>query len=184
MNSLLSGLVSSKARIRLLVRLFSNPDTTGYLRGLTEEFGLSSNAVREELNRLSKAKLLTKSRNGREVHYRANPQHPLFGELISIAQKVLGIDRIVENIVRRVGRLDMAMLVDDYARGQDSGIIDLILVGQIDQTNLLDLVAKTERYIKRKIRTLVLTPDEYQDLQEGLKERPTLVLWTGQTDKN
>jgi len=58
MNSLLSGLVSSNIRIRLLVRLFANPDTTGYLRGLTEDFGLSSNAVREELNRLSKAKRL------------------------------------------------------------------------------------------------------------------------------
>ncbi len=177
MENLLSGLVTSATRIKVLVRFFANPEASSYLRGLADEFGLSTNSVREELNRLSKAKLLTSRRNGREIHYRANPKHPLFNELRSVVQKVLGIDRVVKDIVSRLGDLEKAFLVNDYALGRDSGIIDLVLVGQVDHDNLLDLVAKTEKYIKRKIRTLVLTSKEYDDLAGHFEGRPSLLLW-------
>ena len=69
------------------------------------------------------------------------------------------------------------MLLDDYAEGKDSGIIDLLLVGDIDQLNLIDLVAKTERSIDRKIRTLCLTRDEYERMHDRLDQRPQLLLW-------
>lgn len=175
--SLLSSLVTSKTRVKLLVRFFTNPRASAYLRGLSSEFNLSTNSVREELNRLSEAKLLVSQKNGREVHYRANPEHPLFGELMSMVQKTLGLDQVIDNIVRRLGQLERAFLVDDYAMGRDSGIIDLVLVGRIDGNNLLDLTAKTENYIKRKIRTMVLTPDEFKANPGLIMDRPHLLLW-------
>ncbi len=177
MMSLLSSLVTSKTRVKLLVRFFTNPKASAYLRGLANEFSLSTNTVREELNRLSEAKLLTSYKNGREIHYKANPEHPLFEELMSMVKKTLGIDQVIENIVRRLGKLDKAFLMGDYAIGRDSGIIDLVLVGRIDGNNLLDLTAKTEKYIKRKIRTMVLTPEEYARHPELILDRPNLLLW-------
>ena len=71
----------------------------------------------------------------------------------------------------------MALLVDDYAEGKDSGIIDLVLIGNIDQKNMQDLTKKTEKYINRKIRTLSLTADEYTQLAPNLDNRPNFVLW-------
>ncbi len=177
MNNLLSGLVTSTTRVKLLVRLFANPEASSYPRALADEFGLSTNAVRKELNRLSQAMLLTCHRNGRELHYQANQGHPLFNELASMVKKVLGIDRVTNEILSRLGELEKAFLVDDYALGIESGIIDLVLVGHIDRQNLLDLVAKTERFLKRKIRTLVLTPEEYARLADCLKAKPSLLLW-------
>ena len=53
--------------------------------------------------------------------------------------------------------------------GKDSGIIDLVLVGNIDQYHLNDLSRKTERHIKRKIRSLVLSQDEYKEFEPKLK---------------
>jgi hypothetical protein len=61
--------------------------------------------------------------------------------------------------------------------GKDTGIIDLILVGDIDQENLIDLVRKTERYIDRKIKTLVLSSEEWMKMISDLKKRPLLKLW-------
>lgn len=167
-----------------MIRLFANPATTAYLRGLAEEFDVSTNAVREELNRLNKAKLLTSEKSGREVHYRANQEHPLFSELSSMVKKLLGIDQVISNIVKRVGQLDKAILIDDYAQGQDSGVIDLLLIGRIDHSNLLDLVQKTEKYINRRIRTLTATPEEFDEMVDWLKARPTLVIWENGTSKN
>jgi hypothetical protein len=91
--------------------------------------------------------------------------------------KALGMDRILDSVIERLGRLELAFLLDDYAEGKDTGIIDLGLVGDIDPTNLADLVRKTERYIGRKIRTLVLSRDEYERMRPVLQKRPLLPLW-------
>ncbi|MCF8146545.1 MAG: winged helix-turn-helix domain-containing protein [Deltaproteobacteria bacterium] len=177
MENLFSGLIASKMRIRLLTRFFFNPMTRAYLRELAKEFNVSSNAVREELNQLTRTQLLTSERNGRQVLYMANQDHPLFPELRSMVSKAMGIDQVIDSIVTRLGDLERAYLIDDYAEGKDTGIVDLILVGDIDQYHLNDLSRKTERYIKRKIRSLVLKRDEFEELLPRLTEKPLVLIW-------
>jgi len=176
-ENLLTGLISSKTRIKLLVRLFFNPQTRSYLRELAKEFDVSTNAVREELNQLKKTKLLKSEKSGRQVFYRANTEHSLFPELKSIVSKVIGVDQVIDGIVNRLGDVELAYLIDDYAEGKDTGIIDLVLVGEIDHYHLNDLIVKTERYIKRKIRTLSLSRAEFDELLPGIRSRPRLLIW-------
>ena len=177
MNDLFAGLISSKTRIKLLVRFFFNPKTRSYLRELAKEFNVSTNSVREELNQLTRTGLLNSQRGGRQVFYTANTKHPLFPELKSIVSKVMGIDQVIDGIVNRLGDLEKAFLIDDYAEGKDSGIIDLLLVGDIDRYHLNDLSIKTERYINRKIRSLVLSQEEYNDLRPEIEQRPRVLIW-------
>mgnify|MGYP005849425815 CR=1 FL=1 len=176
-DNLFSGLISSKTRIKLLVRFFFNPAIRSYLRELAKEFDLSTNAVREELNQLTKTNLLKSVKNGRNVYYTANPDHPLFPELKSMVTKVMGLDQVIDGIVNRLGDLERAYLIGDYAEGKDTGIIDLILVGDINAHHLADLSKKTERYTKRKIRSLVLSNAEYQVLKDKLEKMPRVVIW-------
>ena len=177
MDNLLSGLIASKTRIKLLMRLFFNPKARSYLRELAKEFNVSTNAVREELNQLKKTELLKSEKNGRQVYYRANTEHALFPELKSMISKVMGIDQVVDSVITRLGNLEKAYLVDDYAEGKDTGIIDILLVGNIDQYHLNDLCRKTERYIDRKIRALVLSNDEFKEFKTKLKKMPHILIW-------
>ena len=177
MDSLLTGLISSKTKIKVLVRLFMNPGTQSYLRQLATEFGISTNAVREELKQLSSTKLIQSSKQGKRVLYRANESHPLYPELKSMVSKVLGVDQVIDGIVKRLGDLQEAYLLDDYAEGKDTGIIDLLLVGDINSYHLNDLSKKTERYINRKIRTIVFSPEEFSRFAEKLKDKPHLRIW-------
>ncbi len=177
MNTLFDGLIASKTRIKLLVRLFFNPETSSYLRELATEFDVSTNSVREELNQLTKSGLLKSSKNGRQVLYRANDEHALFPELKAMVGKVMGLDRVLDGIVNRLGDLEQAYVIDDYAEGKDSGIIDLLLVGNLDEYHLNDLSRKTERYIKRKIRSLVMTREEFKDFFPTLKGKSHVLLW-------
>ena len=95
-----------------------------------------------------------------------------------MVSKVMGIDRVIDSIVRRLGNLQQAYLVGDYAEGKDTGIIDLVLVGKIDHYHLNDLILKTERYIKRKIRTLVLSQEEYYEMSLSHKINSKLLIWS------
>jgi hypothetical protein len=174
---MLEGIITSRARVRLLIRLFLNPESTAYLRELSSELGMSANGLREELQQMVKSKLLSSSKVGRQVMYQANTEHALFPELRSMVLKSLGMDRILDSILTRLGDLEEAYLLDDYAEGHDTGIVDLLLVGNINQYHLSDLIQKSERYIGRKIRHLVLDRDEYERMKPGLSSRPKLLLW-------
>jgi predicted transcriptional regulator len=159
------------------MRFFFNPKTRSYLRELAKDFNVSSNAVREELNQLKKTNLLKSEKNGRQVFYRANTDHSLFPELKSMVSKVMGIDQVIDGIVSRLGDVECAYLIDDYAEGKDSGIIDILLVGNVDRYHLSDLSRKTERYINRKIRSLVISKEEFKTFQSELSKRPNLLIW-------
>lgn len=177
----LGGVIPSRTRVQILVKLFLNPGVRAYLRELAAEFNLSPNAVRSELNNLERHKVLISERNGRNIFYRANTEHPLFPELSSMVRKITGIDEVVKSVVDRLGRLDAAYLVGDYARGADTGIIDVVLVGEIDRVQLDDFVAKTEAFIDRKIRSLVLSREEFERLRGTTNFDPMVKLWERET---
>jgi hypothetical protein len=159
------------------MRFFLNPQARAYLRELAKEFNVSTNAVREELNQLTQTQLLKSEKNGRNVFYHANTDHALFPELRSMVRKVMGIDQVIDGIVQRIGNLERAYLIDDYAEGKDSGIIDLVLVGDIDSYHLNDLIRKTERYVNRKIRSVVLSREEFEAFLPRLQQRPNVIIW-------
>ena len=180
MNAL-NSVIPSRTRVDILVKLFLNPGLKAYLRQLASEFNVSTNAVRTELNHLTDHKVLVSERSGRSVFYRANTDHPLFPELSSMVRKITGIDELVKSVVDRLGNLEAAYLVGDYARGMDTGIIDVVLVGDVDRAQLGDFVAKTEAYIERKIRSLLLSRKEFQKLYAEKELKPVLKLWEANT---
>ena len=94
-----------------------------------------------------------------------------------MVRKITGIDELVRSVVDRLGNLEAAYLVGDYARGIDTGIIDVVLVGDIDKVQLDDFALKTEAYIQRKIRSLVLNQEEFDRLMEKKSFDPIVRLW-------
>ena len=174
---MLEGVLSSKTKVNILVKLFLNPATKAYLRELAKEFDVSTNSVRTELNNLTEHGILVAEKDGRNVLYRANADHPLFPELSSMVRKITGIDQLAGSIIERLGNLQSAYLTGDYAKGRDTGVVDLILIGDINREQLEDVITKSERYIKRKIRTLVLTQEEFHQLTDKGNFPHTMRLW-------
>jgi hypothetical protein len=172
----LEGLITSKTRIKMLLKFFTNSTATAYLRGLAEEFDESTNAIRHELNNLSKAGYIISNENGRTIEYRANVSHPLYNELKGLVHKYLGIDQIIENIVHKLGDLKLAYLIGDYAKGKDTGTIELLLVGDVNEVYLKNLVTKAKTLIHRDIKTKQLTEEQFSQMQEQFKS--CLLLWS------
>jgi DNA-binding transcriptional ArsR family regulator len=171
----LETLITSKTRIKLLLKFFSN-NNKAYLRSLAEEYGESTNAVRMELNRLSEAGLLESEAAGNTILYKANTQHPIYQDIRNLVSKYLGFDQIIESVLQRLGNLEAAVVVGDYARGHDSGVIDLRLIGQIDIEYLEQLVPKAEKMISRKIRYSIQPPD-HAGLGYDFQNQPHIFLW-------
>jgi len=178
---MIETLISSKTRIKLLLKFFLNSNTQGYLRGLESEFGESSNAIRVELNRFSDAGMLTSSTKGNKKFFKANTKHPLFQEVHNLLLKYVGIDKIIENIVERLGEVDRVFLTGEFAKGIDSPVIDLLIIGQIDKNYLIHLIEKSEALINKKIRYMSFSSSQWKKYRKNLNENHILLLW--QRDK-
>ena len=70
--------------------------------------------------------------------YSTNTKHPMFDVLQSIVRKHLGIEKIVHRIIDNIGIIDKIILLGDYSRGVDSGIIDVLIVIKNINSNYLD----------------------------------------------
>jgi len=173
---MLETLISSKTRIKLLLKFFLNSESKGYLRSLAHEFGDSTNAIRIELNKFEEAGMLKSELDGNKKVFMANRKHPLFDNLHAMVMKYIGIDKIVENISIRLGDIQKVYLVGDYAEGRDSGIIDLfILASDLDALYLMKLLQKAEAKIDRKIRYVHFEAE--QELLSLLNNQANLLIW-------
>ncbi|WCM42238.1 ArsR family transcriptional regulator [Flavobacterium sp. CBA20B-1] len=126
---MLESLITSKTRVKLLVKFFVTSANSGHLRGLASEFNESTNAIRKELNHLSEAGYLQKKEVSNKIAYNANTKHPMFQLLQQVVHKYLGLDAIVEQILERMGDVKQIELIGDYAKGIDSGTIEINIVG-------------------------------------------------------
>jgi len=174
---MLDSLITSKTRIKLLMKFFINSDTTAYLRNLASEFGESTNAIRQELNRFEDANLLKSESVLNKKVYHANTTHPYFGDLHRLLLKYVGIDQVVDELVNRIGHLEKAFVTNDFAQGKPGNIIDLVLVGSdFDEAYLNLLAKKTEANVSFKIRYITVEPDELpQYVQDKTK---SLLVWS------
>ena len=176
---MIDTLISSKTRIKLLLKFFLNSRTTAYLRNLEEEFGESTNGIRLELNKFEKAGFLDSFSEGNKKLFTVNTKHPLFKDIHNIVLKLVGLDHVVDYIVQRIGDLQKVYLVGKLATGQDTNIIDIVLVGEnLNKTFLLEQVDKAEKKIGKKIRYVIYSSAEF-DLNK-IKEpgMHPLLIWS------
>jgi len=181
---MLSSLITSQTRIKLLKKFFLNSSIRAHLRRLEAEFGESSNAIRVELNRFENAGLLNSLREGNKKIFQANINHPMYNDIHNIILKETGIDRVIEKVIRRLGKLDCVYLTGDFARGKDSPVIELILVGKgIDREYLARKVVQAEEMVGRKVTCIVFDPVEAENYLIKYEPSDLLTLWNCDGDK-
>ena len=156
--------------------MFLNPDSKGYLRGLEEEFGESSNAIRIELNRFEAAGMLESYLDKNKKIYRANKKHPLYSLINEVIHKQLGFDQILEKVIQKLGSVSQVYLTGPLSQGLNQGPLEIILVGdKINVSNLNQLVEKVEKSIGRSITHSIYKPVDLKS--EKIKATEWLLLW-------
>jgi hypothetical protein len=161
----LDTIFSGKIRVALLTKLLLNPESRVYLRGLERDLGVSSNTVRVELNKLQDMHLIEVQddpENTKVKNYVVNQSHPMFWTLRGIILQFVGLDQIVDQVIKKLGNLDEVYLTGDLAEGKNSPFVDLVLVGDVDKAYLYQLIEKAEQLVQKKIRVGVYKSQEFK----------------------
>jgi hypothetical protein len=175
---MLGDLITSKTRIKLLLKFFLNSSTQAHLRGLESEFGESTNAIRLELNRFEQAGLLVSREIGNRRVYTANTSYPLFPEIKNLLHKHLGIDQILEQVVEKLGSLNLVYLTGSFAHGTDGPVIDVLLVGDdIDTAYLDSLISKAKPLVQKNICYKLIDSLQFVANYKEMSQKDMLLLW-------
>ena len=149
---LLNKIITSKTRLRLLLKFFISQANKGYLNGLASEMGESTNSIRKELNHLFDAGYLVKIKKVNKIEYQVNSKHPLYETLRKVVLKHLGLEDIVEEVLNKMGNVNKIILIGDYAEGKDTGNIEVFLIGDdLNMEYINQLEIKIEKIIDRKV---------------------------------
>lgn len=174
---MIETLISSKTRIKLLLKFFLNSNNTAYLRNLEEEFQESTNSIRIELNRFEEAGLLNASSEGNKKIFKVNTTNSFFNDIHNLVKKYFGIDKIIEEIILKLGDLQYAYLAGNLAKGLNDEVIELVLIGNINLEYLERVLKKAEKEVSRKV--IVKTYGEVSDAIENESKMNTyLLLWS------
>jgi hypothetical protein len=172
---LIESLISSKTRLKLLLKFFLNPDNKAYLRSLEQEFGGSTNGIRLELNKLEKANMLVHVFEGKKKVYQVNTDHPLYDDINSIVRKYFGLDLLLDKVLNRLENLEMVYLLGDLANGLQSEVMELLFVGEPNRQYLSELTEVLEKSIRKKIAYSVFQKQDNYSMV--LATRNHLLLW-------
>lgn len=172
---MIDSIITSKTRIKLLMKLFLNSNNQAHLRGMEKELNESTNAIHQELIRLFDAGLLTDEYVSNKRIFKANTRHPLFEDIHHILRKTVGIDKIVERVTSQIGNLDEAYITGSFATGINSDTIELVLTGdELDREYIQNLVQKAECMINKHIVYLVISAHQKDYF---FKDKPMLLIW-------
>jgi predicted nucleotidyltransferase len=101
--------------------------------------------------------------NTKVKNYLVNQGHPMFKTLRGIIMQYVGLDQIVDQIIKKLGNLDQVYLTGDLAEGKNSPFVDLVIVGNVDKAYMYQLIEKVEPLISKKIRVGLFKPSEFSE---------------------
>jgi hypothetical protein len=160
---MLSDLITSQSRIKLLKVLLAEPTGMYHVRELVRRTGDEINAVRRELLFLEKKGILIREPRANRVYYSLSKNYPFYFDLLKIGSKMTGLgDAILKNRVK-IGRIKYAMFSGKFVRKMEKGPteVDFIIVGTIVLPELAVLIREEEKRLDREINYTVMTEEEF-----------------------
>ena len=156
----------SESQSRVFRWLFGQPERSYHLSELRRLTGLGSASLQRELNKLAGAGLVRSERVGNLRQFQADSKSPVYGELVALTRKTLGVEPMLRKALEPLApKLDAAFIYGSVAKGTDkaNSDVDLMLVGaKLTLSKVLELVVPVEAQLGRKINPTLLTPREFK----------------------
>jgi DNA-binding transcriptional ArsR family regulator len=160
----LEKVIGSKARSEIFRLLFGPRNNELHLRAIERSSGISAPSIRQELMNLMKLDLIKVREDGNRHYYRANVEHPLFGDIRNIVLKTSGLIDILRSALDRKG-IRVAFVFGSIAANQDdssSSDIDLMIIGNVPLRTVADWLSGVSEKVGREINPYVMSLDEFE----------------------
>ncbi|MFO1264138.1 MAG: nucleotidyltransferase domain-containing protein [Rhodoferax sp.] len=160
----------TESQIRLFPWLFGQPQRAFHLNELRRLTGLGSASLQRELGRLTSSGLVVSEAIGNLRRFQANAQSPVYGELIALTHKAVGLVPVLrEALTSLQPDLRLAWVFGSVARQADTAFsdIDVMLIGcNLTLGRVLEALEPAQGSLGRKINPACYSPEEFNRRRE------------------
>lgn len=182
---MIEQLFGSKTRVKLLRLFYSNPNRSFYVREITRKIDEQINSVRRELGNLLSIGIISSDNTNNRLYYEVNQAFEYYEPLLEIfgggskvvktgddevgvpAPAKLADPEVAE--IAALGNVELAIYTGQFTRDEQSGI-DVLIVGDINQTKLQKYMKELEEKEKKEIHYAAMELDEF-NYRRQIKDR-------------
>lgn len=166
----LSDALFSKTQQKVLGLLYGKPDQSFYTNEISRQAQVGTGSLVRELDRLQRSGILTLTRRGNQTHYQANPECPIYAELLGIVRKTFGIAEQLRSALEPLNKqLTRAFIYGSIAKGSEhaNSDVDLMLIGHdLAYSDVMEYLLPVEDRLERTINPALYTPSDWQKKKE------------------
>lgn len=154
-----------EVRKKTLSLLLSDPGKRWYLRDIERRTGLAVSALRRELTGLTRAEIISRTREGNRTYYQANADCPFLPELSGLIRKTTGVVEVLAECLRPLAdRIEAAFVHGSFAKGtlKAASDVDLIVIGSAGFADVVDAVGEAQDRLSREVNPSVYPVDEFK----------------------
>ncbi len=155
----------TKTQQKVMGLLFKKPDTSFYLNEIVRLAGMGKGTIKRELEKMTRAGLLTVKRIGNQTHYQANSASPVYNELISISRKTFGLADVIYQALQADNAIQYTFVYGFIAKGEDTAKsdIDLMIIGDnLAYADMMNRLIPIEKDLQRRINPSIYTLEDFK----------------------
>ena len=159
--SSLAELFPNPSLVEVLSLFLLHPDEEFYQRGIAETTGNALLQVQRALKRIERTGLVTKTKRGNIVYYKAERLHPAFEDLKRVFLKTVALgDVLREALAPLADRVKLAFIFGSLAQGRETAQsdIDLFLVGELSLRETTKILGPVTAELGREFNPVVYSP--------------------------
>lgn len=168
--SALGKALFTRTQQELLGLLFSQPEKSFYTKEILRLTGMGVATIKRELDNLVASGILTLTKIGNQHHFQANPDCPIYSELLSIVKKTLGVSEVIRlALVPMTDQIDWAFIFGSVASGKESSAsdIDLMVIGEVGFGELVKALYPEQDKLSREINPKIYSRLEWKQMLDS-----------------
>lgn len=155
-----------QTRSAVLGTLLLRPEASLHVRELARITGASPGSLHRELAALTALGLLKREEIGRQVHYRADRDSPVYIELTGLLRKTAGLaDVLRAALAPLVDSITLAFVYGSMASGtaRSGSDVDVMVLGDASFTALVTALHPTQELLARDVNVTPMRPSDFAD---------------------
>ena len=153
-GNLLAKIVCSQVRSELFRLLFDSHMPELHMREIERQSRLAIGTIQQDLKKLSTMNLITSSRDGNRLYYKANHNHPLFIDIKNLVMKTTGAVPLLAQILSNK-QVEKGEILSAFIFGS-------IVIGSIGLRKLSHLLFGLSDRLGREINPHIITVTDFK----------------------
>lgn len=177
---MIEQLFGSKTRVKLLQLFYSNPNRSFYVREITRKIDEQINSVRRELANLLSIGIIASDNTNNRLYYEVDQSYEFYDPLQTIFGKTPTVPTTgvktkktaptsEDDRLKALGNLELVLYTGQFTRDDSSGI-DMLIVGDVNQTALQKFINELETQENKEIRYTCMPAAEF-NYRRQIKDR-------------